>query len=313
MSISGKLEIISQNLRSMQDRQAVGSFPKDIAVWNRLLENPIIDCLPIGILLLDMDLTICKFNSYYGNCIDRGSRYSSADSIGKNYYSCFPEARRSVADHFNYVKSNNMQYDSYEYPLLVDASRNHEVTFWDAHVVPLIDKNRQTGFILMAMDITERVNAYKLIEYKNKEIDQLKTTLATILNLKKQLNDDLEEKMFANTTYILAPMVDKLKRGLSKSELLPYVDGIESVINNLGSEGAQRLGINGYGLTPKEIQIAVMIKVGKTTKEIAECLHISTDSIDFHRKNIRTKLGYKNKGVNLQAALSSLFSNSTPH
>ncbi len=133
--------------------------------------------------------------------------------------------------------------------------------------------------------------------------------------LREEINphDDLEEKMFANTTYILAPMVDKLKRGLSKSELLPYVDGIESVINNLGSEGAQRLGINGYGLTPKEIQIAVMIKVGKTTKEIAECLHISTDSIDFHRKNIRTKLGYKNKGVNLQAALSSLFSNSTPH
>jgi DNA-binding CsgD family transcriptional regulator len=306
MSVGGKLDSIVQNLKCMHDGQTVGFFSKDFAVWNRLFENPIIDCLPVGILLLDINFTICKFNSMYGKYIEMSTGYSAADSIGKNYFDCNPEASVSIVDQFLYVKTTIQQHDSYQHPYTDWESI--EQSYWNAHLVPLQHKQSLTGFLLLAMDVTERVNTLKLIDSKNTEIEQLKTTLATILKLKEQLGDEIEEKMLANTKYILAPLVDKLKGSLDNSEHLPYVDGIELVINNLGSGFAQRLGIHGYGLTPKEMQIAVMINVGKTTKEIAECLHISTDSIDFHRKNIRTKLGFKNKSANLQAALSTLLS-----
>lgn len=306
MSAGGKLDIIVQNLKCMQDGQTVGSFPKDFAVWNRLFENPIIDCLPVGILLFDINFTICKFNSMYGKYIEMDPDCSANDWIGKNYFDCCPEASVSIVDQFLYVKTTIQQHDSYHHPYT--DWECIEQSYWNAHLVPLQHKQSLIGFLLLTMDVTERVKTLKLIDSKNTEIEQLKTTLATILRLKEQINDEIEEKMLANTKYILAPLVDKLKCCLDNSEHLPYVDGIESVINNLGSGFAQRLGIHGYGLTPKEMQVAVMINVGKTTKEIAECLHISTDSIDFHRKNIRTKLGFKNKSANLQTALSTLFS-----
>ncbi|NTW76935.1 MAG: helix-turn-helix transcriptional regulator, partial [Syntrophaceae bacterium] len=55
----------------------------------------------------------------------------------------------------------------------------------------------------------------------------------------------------------------------------------------------------------REIQIASLIKDGKTTKEIARALGIGEGSIDTHRKNIRKKLGM-NRASNLQSHLRFL-------
>ncbi|MEZ4549185.1 MAG: helix-turn-helix transcriptional regulator [Desulfobacterales bacterium] len=55
-----------------------------------------------------------------------------------------------------------------------------------------------------------------------------------------------------------------------------------------------------------QIQVADLVKAGKTTKEISEILRLSDRAIEFHRNNIRNKLGLKNKKVNLRSYLMSL-------
>jgi DNA-binding CsgD family transcriptional regulator len=59
-------------------------------------------------------------------------------------------------------------------------------------------------------------------------------------------------------------------------------------------------------LTPREIDVAVLVREGKTSKEIAELLDISASGVDFHRKKIREKLGLTNEKSNLRSALLSL-------
>ena len=61
-----------------------------------------------------------------------------------------------------------------------------------------------------------------------------------------------------------------------------------------------------HNLTFSEIEVANFIREGKTSKEIAELLKISKDTVDTHRQNIRKKLGMNGKKQNLQSYLLSL-------
>ncbi len=53
-------------------------------------------------------------------------------------------------------------------------------------------------------------------------------------------------------------------------------------------------GCTGISLSEREIEIIRLISDGLTNKEIADALHLSTHTVNTHRKNIMNKLGIKN-------------------
>lgn len=60
---------------------------------------------------------------------------------------------------------------------------------------------------------------------------------------------------------------------------------------------------NQNDFSEREIEVAMLIIEGKSTREIAELLFLSTKTIDFHRINIRRKLGLTNSKKTLSACL----------
>jgi DNA-binding CsgD family transcriptional regulator len=65
-------------------------------------------------------------------------------------------------------------------------------------------------------------------------------------------------------------------------------------------------------LSPMELRIAMMIKKGFSTDEIARLMCISPFTVKTHRRNIRKKLNIRNSDINLASYLK-LKLGGTPH
>lgn len=59
-------------------------------------------------------------------------------------------------------------------------------------------------------------------------------------------------------------------------------------------------------LTARQIEIANLVRLGKSIKEVSDILCLSDASIKFHRKNIRKRLGIKDRKVSLYTFLNSI-------
>jgi PAS domain S-box-containing protein len=162
-------------------------------------------------------------------------------------------------------------------------------------------------------EIRERKQAEQALKKREKELKnnavqlrELNSALKVLLEKKDEDRVDLEEKMVTNIRELIFPYLVKLNNGKLPDKEKAFVNIIESNLKNIMSPFARSLSSKYLGLTPSEIQIANLIKQGKTTKDIAELSNLSPRTIEFHRDNIRTKLGIKNKKVNLRTHLLSL-------
>ena len=127
-----------------------------------------------------------------------------------------------------------------------------------------------------------------------------------LLNHKDEDRKELEENILLNMKWLVLPYLNKMKKSGLNERQETYRDIVESLLNEMTSPFVWKLSSQDLSLTPTEIQVANLVKEGKTTKEVAELLNSSTRAVEFHRENLRAKLGLKNKKANLRSHLLSL-------
>jgi PAS domain S-box-containing protein len=169
------------------------------------------------------------------------------------------------------------------------------------------------GVIEYVRDITERRKAEEALKQREKELETKssnleETNIALKVLLKKRDEDktELEEKILLNIKGLVVPYLEKLKKNGLDEKQEAYVDILESNLNDIISPFSHRLSSRYMNFTPTEIQVANLLRQGKTNKEIGELLNSSQRTIAFHRESIRRKLGLKNKKINLKSYLLSL-------
>jgi PAS domain S-box-containing protein len=158
--------------------------------------------------------------------------------------------------------------------------------------------------LCVARDVTELKTTQGKLEAKTVRLEEINTTLNILIDKMKESTKNLEETMFSNIRTFVLPHVENLRKMRLNDVQIAYVDLIESNLSKLASPLIHDM--RQFNLTPMEIQVANLIKDGRTTKDIASLLHTSKVAIDNHRYNIRKKLGINNKKENLRSFFLSI-------
>jgi len=133
----------------------------------------------------------------------------------------------------------------------------------------------------------------------------MNSALKILLQRRDEDKRELEEKMLSNIKHLIEPYLAKLGHSRLNDRQVMLLNILDSNMDEILSPFARNLSSVYFRLTPKEIQIADLIKHGKTSKEIAEITSSSVKTIEFHRNNIRQKFGLKDSKVNLKTHLVS--------
>ena len=158
--------------------------------------------------------------------------------------------------------------------------------------------------LCVARDITELKTTQDKLEARIVELEEANRTLNILMDKMKEPNKSLEETMFSNIKTFVLPHIENLKKMKLTNVQMAYVELIETNLSKLTSPLINDM--RKFNLTPMEIQVANLIKDGRTTRDIASLLHTSKIAIDNHRYNIRKKLGLNNKKENLRSVLLSI-------
>jgi PAS domain S-box-containing protein len=143
----------------------------------------------------------------------------------------------------------------------------------------------------------------QLVTTRTAKLEELNTALKVLLQYREAEKTETEQRVLANMNELVTPYLEKLKSSQLGITQKTLIDIVESNLKDIFSPFLRRLSITQYNLTPQEIQIAAMIQIGRTSKEMASILNVSDRTINFHRENIRKKLGLGNKKVNLRSRL----------
>ena len=143
------------------------------------------------------------------------------------------------------------------------------------------------------------------LENKTKSLEEVNTALRVLLKQREEDKTILEERMVLNIRELVIPFIERLREDNLNDSQQGCLSIMESTLMDIVSPFLHKFALEFSHLTPSEIQVANMVKYGKTTKEIAQILNLSGKTIEFYRKSIRKKIGITNKGINLKTFLSS--------
>jgi len=162
-------------------------------------------------------------------------------------------------------------------------------------------------------EIVERKEAEQKLRKRERELkrktnslQEVNTAMKVLLDQREQDRREVEEMILNNVKELLAPYLEKLKKTKLNEVQAAHVRVLETNLDNIISPFLKNLHAKHLNLTPKEIRVASLIKEGRTTKEIADLLGMSVAAVEFHRNNIRKKLGLRNKKANLVSHLASM-------
>jgi len=297
------IDAIAERLGKMTERMWV----KDALRKTQLQQKAILDNIPDMAWLKDRESNYVAINDAFS----KACGVKQEGIVGMTDYDIWPPglAEKYRKDDKKVMECRRRK--QVEEPLIDKTGKE---VWLETVKTPIYDDGGDImGTAGIARDITRRKRAEEALkkreqelEAKTSNLEEVNVALKVLLKRREEDKTELEENVLSNIKQLVFPYVEKMKKTSLTIDQAGCVNIIETNLNKIVSPFLHRLHSQYSNFTPREIQIANLIREGKTTKEIAELLNSSQGAIDFHRNNIRNKLGLKNKSTNLRSYLLSL-------
>lgn len=174
------------------------------------------------------------------------------------------------------------------------------------------EEGRTAALQGIARDVTYRKETDELIRKREKELkeksESLQESNAALRAIIKAIEEEkraFQEEMLISLKKLISPYVSKLKNSKPDKNQSALLYIIERNLEEIALPYMQNLKSEYYNLSRQELQVALLIKEGKLTKEISEIMGLSIKTVEGYRNTIRKKLGLNKREDSLKSYLSS--------
>jgi len=279
------------------------------------LARSVLDSLSAHIAILDENGVILETNKAWRDFAVKSGMPEDRDDRGSNYLAICEatigndaDDAGKVAEGIRAVIAGEVEEFLYDYPCHSEDGPHwyymRAIRMAGDGPVRVVSSHEE----ITALKLTEEAlkkSQEELIEQKQ-SLEETNIAMRVLLKQREEDKLDLEKKVLNNVKDLVLPYVEKLKNPRLKTRDRTLVDIIDTHLHDIISPLLQRFSHANILLTPQEMQVASLVKDGKTSKEIADVLNVSETTINFHRKNLRVKFGLTNQRTNLRSYLLSI-------
>ncbi len=149
--------------------------------------------------------------------------------------------------------------------------------------------------------VSERTEA---LRREKEQLEEMNITLRNVLQSIDKEREDILNEVSSKVNSLVIPALDRIESEEDAAIRKGYVTVARDQLARLapGSMASDPLLLK---LTHMETRVCQFIQAGYASKDIAESLNISLETVQTHRKNIRRKLGLHGKTVSLYAHLKT--------
>jgi DNA-binding CsgD family transcriptional regulator len=141
---------------------------------------------------------------------------------------------------------------------------------------------------------------------EKRKLEEANTALTVLLRRREADRRNLESDVVDNMRRLVAPVLDRLLKQALPERSRALIASLERRLSQLTQPFLRRMSALHSALTPQEVEIATLIREGLSSKEIAHRLNLGITTVNFHRRNLRRKLGLRHSRRNLRAFLMDL-------
>jgi PAS domain S-box-containing protein len=253
----------------------------------------IVETMASGAVTLTVDYMVLYCNAYFSQMIG----IPAEQLIGSSFLELVPMEHRNTF--IGFIDRSHTEKSLQELPLRTASGKELYI-----HLAGGCELRDPRNTCIVITDISARKWAEESLDMKSRTLEEVNTALRVLLRQREGDKSELEENILSNVKELILPYVERLKKSRLDAAQASALDIIEGNLREITSPIIRKM--QAFDLTPKEIEIVSYLKAGKTTKQIAELLGVSPRSVEFHRYNIRKKLGLDQKKANLRSYLLSV-------